>query len=177
MKRSRISRLCRLFSLAATALLLSRAGVQAQTSAPTLGPVQAEFTSRGVMPKSDSESGRFTLSTALNLSSDHALGPALDDSVGIPSLDRYLNFSRSEKPIAIEVVTRYLVTGPLLVGPIFESWNALSYSPVARDHYYCAPYYERAQSATSVWAMPIIMAITYFSPQESTGRFRFAPVP
>jgi hypothetical protein len=175
MTRSRMARLFRWASLVTTALLLPPAGVLAQATPSPLGPVQTEFTLRRSTPRSDHQAVPSTRKLALNLSLSDAPGSALDDSIGVPSVDRYLDFRRSLKPLGVDVVGRFLATGPLLEGPIFEHWNALSYSPVARDHYYCAPYYERAQSATSIWMVPIVLAVTYFAPLESNALFR--PVP
>jgi hypothetical protein len=177
MTRSWMARLFRWASLVTTALLLPPAGAPAQTNPSPLGPVQTVFTLQGSTPPSDDRAVLSTRSLALDLNLNQAPDSALDDSIGVPSLDRYLDFRRSLKPLGLDVVDRFLATGPLLEGPIFEHWDALSFSPVARDHYYCAPYYERAQSATSIWMVPIVLAVTYVAPLEGNGLFRPVPPP
>lgn len=43
-------------------------------------------------------------------------------------------------------VRKHVVLGPHISGPIFESWDALDFSPAARNAFYGAPFYLRAQA-------------------------------
>jgi hypothetical protein len=43
-------------------------------------------------------------------------------------------------------VRKHVVMGPHISGPIFESWDALDFSPAARGAFYGAPFYLRAQA-------------------------------
>lgn len=104
-----------------------------------------------------------------------ALDLALGGTLGIPSVDRYLEFRRERKPLALDIVVRNITTGPIIAGPIFESWGALSYSPVARDHHYMAPFYERGQAATSIWMLPARMLASFYGAPSNPGPIRPTP--
>jgi hypothetical protein len=43
-------------------------------------------------------------------------------------------------------VRKHVVMGPHISGPIFESWDALDFSPAARGAFYGAPFYLRAHA-------------------------------